>query len=95
MQVILGPRVIDINTNRNNSVSVVSQKEKTVDLTGKTNTVNLSVTTHPGGEGTRDYELLYNKPQINGIELVKNKTFESLGLNEITNTELNEMFKDL
>lgn len=95
MQVILGPRVIDINTSRNNSISVVSQKEKTVDLTGKTNTVNLSVTTRPSGEGTRDYELLYNKPQINGVELVKNKTFESLGLNEITNTELNEMFKDL
>lgn len=95
MQVILGPRTVNINTDYNNSMSVTSNKKKSIDLTGKTNAVDIAVTTNPSGTGTRDYELLNNKPKINGVELVKNKSLENLGINEITNTELNEMFKDL
>ena len=34
----------------------------------------------PGGSGTTDYSSLENKPQINGRELVGNKTLEELGL---------------
>lgn len=34
----------------------------------------------PGGSGTTDYNNLENKPQINGRELVGNKTLEELGL---------------
>lgn len=34
----------------------------------------------PGGSGTTDYNSLENKPQINGRELVGNKTLEELGL---------------
>ena len=39
-----------------------------------------------------DYNLLKNKPQIEGIELQANKTFEDLGLVEVSNIELKEMF---
>lgn len=42
-----------------------------------------------------DYANLKNKPQINGIELINNKQFEDLGIEEITNTELNNLFKDI
>lgn len=40
-----------------------------------------------------DYEALYNKPKINTVTLIGDKSFEDLGLERITNTELNEMFK--
>lgn len=30
--------------------------------------------------GTRDYEKLRNKPQINGVELIGNKSLEDLGI---------------
>lgn len=48
-----------------------------------------------GGGGTTNYEYLLNKPKINNVELVNNKTFKDLGINEITNTELEKIFKDL
>lgn len=40
------------------------------------------------GSGTKDYEELKNKPQIESVELVGNKTFEELGLESIDNEEL-------
>lgn len=43
-------------------------------------------------ELNKDYERLANKPKIEGITLEKNKTFEELGLKEITNIQLKEMF---
>lgn len=33
-----------------------------------------------GGAGTKNYEKLNNKPQINGVELIGNKTSEDLGI---------------
>ena len=38
-----------------------------------------------------NYNLLENKPQIEGIELVGNKTFEELTLVSITNAELENL----
>lgn len=35
-----------------------------------------------------DYNRLYNKPSIEGIELVGDKSFEELNLQTLTNTEL-------
>lgn len=35
-----------------------------------------------GSGGTSNYEDLYNKPQINSVELIGNKSFEDLGLDE-------------
>lgn len=43
--------------------------------------------------GTNDYEKLKNKPKINGIELIKNKSFDDLGMSIITNQELEDMLK--
>lgn len=40
-----------------------------------------------------DYEALHNKPKINTVTLIGDKSFEELGLERITNAELNEMFK--
>lgn len=46
-----------------------------------------------GLSGTADYNELSNKPKINGVELVGNKTFETLGFNQLTNKEIEEMLK--
>ena len=43
--------------------------------------------------GTGNYEKLKNKPSINGVELVGNKSFEDLGEETITNAELQEIIE--
>ena len=49
-------------------------------------------------EGTAYYEKLIGKPQINGIELVGNKTSEDLLLQHLmiplTNEDIENMFKE-
>ena len=42
--------------------------------------IELDVIKEYSGEGTSDYKKLKNKPQINGIELVGNKTTKELGI---------------
>ena len=37
---------------------------------------------------TDDYEDLFNKPQINGVELIGNKSFRQLGLDTATVAEV-------
>ena len=39
----------------------------------------------------KDYENLRNKPSIEGVELIGDKSFEELNLQRITNTELENM----
>lgn len=41
---------------------------------------------------TSDYNDLYNKPQINEVELKGNRSFEDLGDHTLTNIEIKEMF---
>lgn len=41
---------------------------------------------------TNNYPDLNNLPQVNNVTLVDNKSFEDLGLLEVENTELKEMF---
>lgn len=47
--------------------------------------------------GTTNYEQLYNKPQINSIEIIGNKTGDYYKLvdsnNYISNTEINNLFQ--
>lgn len=46
----------------------------------------ISATGGGGSGGTTDYELLENKPQINGVELLGNKSLSELGINIPTKT---------
>ena len=41
-----------------------------------------------------DYEKLKNRPSINGIELVQDKSFEELGDHVLTNFEILELMKN-
>lgn len=40
-----------------------------------------------------DYGKITNKPKINNVELVGNKTFKDFGLRPMTNTEIENLFK--
>lgn len=42
-----------------------------------------------------NYETATNKPSINGVELIGNKTNEELFIKEITNEEIEKLFKNL
>lgn len=42
----------------------------------------------PIGGGIDDYDDLQDKPQIEGVTLGGNKTFDDLGLQPITNSEI-------
>ena len=46
---------------------------------------------------TNDYEKLSHKPQINGVELSGDKSFEELGMDQVfaTKKELEDKFKEL
>lgn len=47
----------------------------------------------PINAGTSDYNKLKNLPSVENIELRGNKTFEELGLEEVTNQDILDMFK--
>ena len=42
---------------------------------------------------TSNYELLVNKPQIESVELLGNKTFNDLGLSNISNMRIEQILK--
>lgn len=43
-------------------------------------------------DGTRDYEELGNKPKINGVVLIGDRSFEDLGEETMTNIEIATIF---
>lgn len=64
--------------------NLVGEIQTTNELLGEIETVNEivgEVSINTGG-GTLNYEYLYNKPKINNVELIQNKTLEDLGIQE-------------
>lgn len=41
----------------------------------------------------KDYEQLDNKPSVNSVTLINDKSFDELGLNAISNTELENLLR--
>lgn len=60
----------------------------TASLSQNGRTIGGSVAPGSSGTGTSDYERLRNKPQIESVELIGNKSFEELGLEPIASDEL-------
>lgn len=48
-----------------------------------------------GGGGTTNYNLLTNLPQINGVTLKGDKSFDDLGMQPLTNEQMNELLAAL
>lgn len=48
-----------------------------------------------GGGGTTNYNLLTNLPQINGVTLKGDKSFNDLGMQPLTNEQMNALLAAL
>lgn len=62
---------------------------------GPTVKASLQVNGPISAGGTSDYERLRNKPAIENVELVGNKSFEELGLEGMENTEILKLFNEV
>ena len=71
------------------SISTVSMSGSLNSETGMSGTLNMAERVYEN-----DYEKLVNKPKINGVELVQDKSFEELGDHVLTNFEILELMKN-
>ena len=71
------------------SISAVSMSGSLNAETGMSGTLNMAERVCEN-----DYEKLVNKPKINGVELVQDKSFEELGDHVLTNFEILELMKN-
>lgn len=67
--------------------------EITPELSETTISVTPELSTTVKHNTVSDYELLINKPLINSVTLQGDKSFEDLGLEAITNMELENLLK--
>ena len=72
------------------SVNLTANDTLNVSLSPQRN-MNLVLGVPKVVNGTSDYEKLKNKPQIETVELIGNKTFADLGLNPIDADDLLEI----
>lgn len=63
-------------------------------LTGMMNArTGLSGALNLGGSYAKDYDILINKPKINGVELISDISFEELGDHALTDNEILAILK--
>ena len=74
---------------------VIELEEDVLDISINTENENVEVEIEDSDKvptgATSNYKKLVNKPQIEGVELIDNKTFEDLGLSEISNIQVDEL----
>ena len=70
-------------------ISAVSMSGSLNAETGMSGTLNMAERVYEN-----DYEKLVNKPKINGVELISDKSFEELGDHVLTNFEILELMKN-
>lgn len=72
----------------------IEANKKAVSLdASNSGSVNISVDKGLAG-GTNDYNELINKPMINTVTLSGDKDFEDLGIEYMTNEQIDEIFKN-
>lgn len=75
-----GSAAVQMDTNEPEAASLETETPSRAVLRSHETNVRLSVRELGGGGGTSDYEELENKPEINGVELIGDKTANELGL---------------
>ena len=78
--------MIDIDIELDNESSI--DTDVTINDTGVETDIELET------NGTNDYNDLVNKPSINGVELVGDKTTEELDILPLTNAEIDEFMNN-
>ena len=71
------------------SVSAATMSGSLNSVTGMSGSLNMAERVYEN-----DYEKLKNKPSINGVELIKDKSFEELGDHVLTNFEILDLMKN-
>lgn len=71
----------------------MNEDELNIILQNEEEELNIKLKNDVVGTGISNYEELKNKPKINEIELIGNKSFEDLGLIPMSNTEIENLFK--
>ena len=75
---------IDIEINTDSSIDT--------DIQTSDGEIDIDIEISTGG--TNDYNDLINKPSIEGVELVGDKTLEELGVEALTPQEIDELLRD-
>lgn len=79
-------RIIDMDTYDGETTVTPSDEEQILETANKALLRNITVEAVP--DSYRDYETLRNKPQISSVELVGNKSLSDIGVNSISNMEI-------
>ena len=65
----------------------------TPEISGNNITASANMVNQIQVTNTSDYQLLKNKPQIESVELIGNKSFNDLGLSKISNMQIEQILK--
>lgn len=98
----LSSDALEANISLNNNINGII-RENQLEGNISNNTINGEIRTNSlvgnilasGGSGTRDYNVLYNKPQINEVELRGNKSLEDLEVLRLTNTDIEDLINSI
>ena len=71
-------------------IDIELDNESSIDTDIQTSDGEIDTDIELSTSGTNDYNDLVNKPSINGIELVGDKTTEELDILPLTNAEIDE-----
>ena len=71
-------------------IDIEIDNESSIDTDIQTSDGEIDTDIELSTSGTNDYNDLVNKPSINGIELVGDKTTEELDILPLTNAEIDE-----
>ena len=71
-------------------IDIELDNESSIDTDIQTSDGEIDTDIELSTSGTNDYNDLVNKPRINGVELVGDKTTEELDILPLTNAEIDE-----
>ena len=78
----------------NDLIIELEQDDLEFELERDTDNENIEIEEIENVSTENNYKKLKNKPSINSVELIDNKTFEELGIVELTNSELERLLED-
>lgn len=79
---------LDLEKEKNKEIEIILMQEKNEELISLEYQENVEII-------TRNYETLKNLPSINGVKLIKEKTFNDLGALGLTNIEIEKMINNI
>lgn len=82
--------MLTLDTNETMNIDLSPKSNMELDLTPKSN-MEIRISVPKNVSSSLDYERLRNKPQIESVELIGNKSFDELGLTPLDADDLIEI----